>query len=106
MKDEANVDTVVEDPAWIRARKQARSQRELYGHLLVFCSVSVLLVVIDVAAGSEGRTFLGLDWAFWPIGGWGIGVVLQALRVLGPRTSWENWEERKAAQLYEKERDR
>ena len=103
MQDQTNVDTVAEDPAWIRARKQARSQREFYGHLLVYFSVSVLLIVIDVAGGSAGSTVLGLDWAFWPIGGWGIGILLQTIRVFGPRT---NWEEHKAAQLYQKERDR
>lgn len=103
MQDQTNVDTVIEDPAWIRARKQARSQRELYGHLLVYFSVSVLLIVIDVAGGSEGTTLLGLDWAFWPIGGWGIGILLHTFGVFGPLT---NWEERKAADLYQKEQDR
>ena len=103
MQDETKVDPVVEDPAWIRARERARSQREFYRHLLVYCSMSVLLVVIDVTGGSEGATFLGLDWAFWPIGGWGVGVLLHALRVFGPR---RDWEERKTAQLYQKERDR
>lgn len=101
MKDQISDDTFVDDPAWIQAQERARSQRELYGHLFVYCAVSVLLLVIDVAGGSEGTTFLGLDWAFWPIGGWGIGVLLQAFRVFGPRT---NWEERKATQLYERER--
>ncbi|MGI9612938.1 MAG: 2TM domain-containing protein [Acidimicrobiales bacterium] len=103
MERQQEVDTVVEDPAWIRAKQRARSQREFYGHLSVYVLVSALLVVIDVAGGSGASTFLGLDWAFWPIGGWGIAVLLHAVRVFGPSS---NWEERKAAQLYQQERDR
>lgn len=97
MQDHTSTDTAAADPAWVRARQRARSQRELYGHLLVYGVVSVLLIVIDVAGGS------GLDWAFWPIGGWGIGVLLHVFRVFGPGTRWE---ERKASQLYQDERDR
>lgn len=103
MGDHTNVDADDDDPAWVRAQERARSLRELYGHLFIYCAVSVLLVAIDVAGRSEGATFLGLDWAFWPIGGWGIGVLLHTLRVFGPLT---NWEDRKATQLYEKERER
>ena len=102
MQTHTNVDNPAEEAAWQRAKAQARSQRELYGHLLTYFLVSSLLVVIDVAGGSEATTFLGLDWAFWPIGGWGIAVLLHVVRVFGPGSKWE---ERKAAQLYENERE-
>lgn len=103
MDDHTNVDRAGEDAAWTQAKARARSQREFYVHLLVYCAVSVLLIVIDLAGGSEGTTMLGLDWAFWPIGGWGLGVFLQGVRVFGFHT---NWEDRKATELYEKERKR
>jgi len=103
MDGHMNVDPVGEDAAWTRAKARARSQRDFYGHLTVYCAVSVLLVVIDLAGGSQGTTLLGLDWAFWPIGGWGLGVFLQGVRAFGFHT---NWEDRKATELYEKERER
>lgn len=103
MSAQPTINPVGEDAAWTRAKAKARSQREFYGHVMVYCAVSILLVVIDLANGSQGTTFLGLDWAFWPIGGWGLGLFLQGLRTFGFRTSWE---ERKATELYEKDRER
>ena len=97
------VDTPQEDPAWARARARATAQREFFGHLAVFILVGAFLVILDLAGGSTDNSFIGLDWAFWPIGGWGIAVLLHAVRVFGPGS---NWEERKAAQLYQQERDR
>lgn len=103
MNDDREVDTVAEDPAWTRARARASAQREFYGHLAIYFLVGALLLIIDVAGGTSGTTFLGLDWAFWPVGGWGVAVILHAIRVFEPGSSWE---ERQAARLYEKERQR
>ena len=103
MDNYTNVDRLGEDAAWTRAKARARSQRDFYGHLTVYLAVSVLLIAIDLAGGSAGTTFLGLDWAFWPIGGWGLAVVLQGTRVFGFRSSWED---QKATERYEKERER
>ena len=103
MTDHRDVDSIDEDPAWTRALARAAAQRQFYGHVAVFLLVGSLLVIIDVATGSSGSTFLGLDWAFWPIGGWGLAVVLLALRVFG---AGSDWEERRAAKLYDKEQQR
>jgi hypothetical protein len=74
-----------------------------YTHAGTYVLVCALLVVIDLATGSSGETFLGLDWAYWPIFGWGLGVGLHGLSVLIPTRGWE---ERKAEDLYEGERER
>lgn len=91
------------DRAMERARKQARRQREFYGHLVTYALVCTLLIVIDLAGGSQGSTFIGLDWAYWPVFGWGIFVALNAVQVLFPMSGWED---RKAEELYERERRR
>lgn len=103
MSNDGNFSPQDDDPAWTRARSRARSQREFYGHLTIYCLVSSLLLILDYANGTSGSTFLGLDWAFWPIGGWGIGIVLHALQAFGPGG---NWETQRAAQLYDKEQRR
>ncbi len=91
------------DPAMERARKRARTLKDFYGHLISYILVCGLLVVIDVLDGSAGTTFMGLNWAYWPIFGWGIFVLWHAVSVF---FSLEDWEERKARQLYEKDKGR
>lgn len=92
-----------EDPAWARARARATAQRDFLVHLVIYVLVNTLLVVIDVAAGTSGSTFLGLDWAFWPIAGWGLGLIIHGFWTF---TVGSSWEERRTAQLYEQERQR
>jgi hypothetical protein len=86
-----------------RARTRARQLRQFYGSLTTYVLVCALLVVIDLVGGSTGDTFIGLDWAYWPILGWGIFVLMHGISVAFPRTGWE---ERKVQELYEKERQR
>ena len=91
------------DPAMERARKRAKGLREFYGHLTTYVLVCGLLVVIDLLDSSTSQEFLGLNWAYWPIMGWGIAVAIHAASVFLPIGGWE---ERKAEQLYEKEKER
>jgi hypothetical protein len=91
------------DPAMDRARERAKQLRDFYGHLMTYVVVCSLLVVIDLVANEAGETFMGLNWAYWPIIGWGIAIVIHALSVFSPLSGYE---ERKAQELYEEERRR
>jgi Mn2+/Fe2+ NRAMP family transporter len=92
------------DPAMERARARAHELRDYYRHLLIYVLVCALLVVIDLVDGTEGGdTLIGLNWAFWPIVGWGIAVLIHTISVV---FSFDGWEERKARRLYERERNR
>jgi hypothetical protein len=89
------------DPALDRARARAHELREFYTHLATYVLVCSLLVVIDVANSSAGgTTFLGLSWAYWPILGWGIAIVIHTISVF---FTSDDWEERKAKQLFDKQ---
>ncbi|MBT8165574.1 MAG: 2TM domain-containing protein [Acidimicrobiia bacterium] len=93
-----------EDPALVGARRRAKELREFYSHLVTYVLVCTLLVVIDLANNSaSGTEFLGLSWAYWPIFGWGIAVAIHAFKTF---VGVDGWEERKAEQLYEKEKER
>jgi hypothetical protein len=91
-----------------RARKRVKDLRDFAGHLAIYLVVMVVLVVIDLVDGDRGAsTVLGLNWAYWPMFGWGIAVVIHGVsffmsgRVMGPE-----WEERKVEQYMEEERRR
>jgi hypothetical protein len=93
-----------EDPALERARRRAKELKEFYSHLVTYGLVCTLLVIIDLADNSaSGTEFIGLSWAYWPIFGWGIAVAIHAFKTF---FGVGGWEERKAQQLYEKDRQR
>ncbi len=93
------------DPAMERARSRAKELREFYSHLTTYLVICTLLVIIDLVNDEPGNpdTFLGLDWAFWPVIGWGVFVAIHAIKTF---FGLGDWEERKARQLYERERQR
>lgn len=69
-----------DDPAFARTRKHVDNVRNFSYHLMVYVSVNALLVFIDLRGGANDG-FLGLDFALWPILGWGIGIAGHAISV-------------------------
>ena len=67
-----------ENPALERARQYVKDVRDFYYHLMTYVLVGTMLVVLDVRAGGEGAV-LGLDWAYWVIIFWGLGVAGHAV---------------------------
>ena len=96
------------DGAVQRAEKRVKKVRDFYGHLMAYLIVNTILVLIDVADGAGSDAFLGLDWAYFPIIGWGIFVVLDAISTFGfgSRFFGAAWEERKLREYTEEERRR
>ncbi len=102
------MDTGIEEQARERARKRVRELRDFFGHLLIYVFVNTILVIVDIADGSAGGdTFIGLNWAYWPIIGWGLFVMVHALQVfvLGGRAA-DRYEQRKVDEYLERERQR
>jgi len=96
------------DGAVQRAEKRVKKVRDFYGNLLAYLIVNTILVLIDLADGAGDDAFLGLDWAYFPIIGWGIFVVLDAISTFGfgSRFFGAAWEERKLREYTEEERRR
>ena len=69
------------DPALERAELHVKLARDFFYHLMVYVFVGALLVIIDLRADTGGDTVLGLDWAYWVILFWGLGVVGHAISV-------------------------
>ena len=57
------------------AIRRLNAKREFRVHLGVFLLVNTMLIVIWAVTGA------GYFWPIWPIGGWGIALVLHAFTV-------------------------
>ncbi len=55
-------------------------QRALYAVVFVFANT--LLVIVDVRSGAGASAVLGLDWPYWLILCWGIGLAAHAIHAL------------------------
>jgi 2TM domain len=92
--------TVPEDQdAYRRARRRVREIRGFYVHVAVFVAVNILLHLINFVATPK------VYWAFWPLVGWGIGLLAHGLAAY----RWmpflgKDWEERKIRELMDKAR--
>ena len=61
------------------AKRHLKAIRDFLYHLMVYLFVCGLLVIVDVRAGVGDQAVLGLDWAYWVILFWGIGLVGHAI---------------------------
>ncbi len=89
-----------------RARKRVKDVRDFYGHVVIYLLVNTLLVIIDLADNSTGDDRLfGLDWAYFPLIGWGIFLLIDGLSTfrVGPLFLGADWEQRKLEQYREEE---
>lgn len=73
------------------ARKRVKKKKDFYEHLTTFVVMSVFFFLLNMV------TAPGSWWFYWPILGWGFGVVfhyLDTFGVPGVGTLSKEWEER------------
>ncbi len=69
--------------------------RDFWYHLMTYVFMNTLLVMLDRRVGPGEQAFLGLDFAYWVILFWGLGVVGHAVFVfLGRARSRRSTNER------------
>lgn len=85
-----------EDRLYEAAKRHAENLQGFYIHLLIYVVVNAGLFAINALT----RGANGAWWFYWPLAGWGIGLVIHAttlLRVFSPE-----WAERKAQERVER----
>ena len=76
-----------------RAKRRVRVLKGFYIHLATYIAVMALLLLIDFLTG-------GGWWFYWPLLGWGIGIVAHAFTVFGIKGFLgSEWEEKKTRDL-------
>lgn len=81
------------DDSYLRARKHIDDLKEFYYGIISYCVVIPFLIYINY------RTYWGFQWFWFPMIGWGIGIIINAFKVyVSDGVFGRNWEERKIKQ--------
>ena len=90
-----------DERAFKLARERAAMLQGFYIHLLVYLVFNVGLFAINVLTRGDG----GHWWFVWPMLGWGIALLVHAITTFASVFT-DDWRERKALELYERDRRR
>ncbi len=80
--------------AYQKAVKRVKELKSFYGNLTSYCLVMPFLIVLNIITSPK------YYWFWWPMIGWGIGVLSHALQTFG---IGKTWEERKIKEIMEKQ---
>jgi len=86
-----------EEEKYQEVKKRVEEIRGFYSHLMVYVLVNIMLFIINLLISP------GAFWFYWPLLGWGIGVLVHAVGVFGLfGFLGQEWEERKIKEIMEK----
>jgi Na+-driven multidrug efflux pump len=86
-----------ESEKYFRAKKQVDEIKSFYASLVAYCVVIPFLIFINY------RTYWEYQWFWWPMLGWGIGLVIQAFKTFG---YGRDWEERKIKEFMNNDKNK
>lgn len=88
----------MDDPArYEAAKKRVMMLKGFYLHLTVYVLVNALLIAINLLTYPKAPVY----WFYWPLAGWGVGVVAHAFFGTGKFLGKE-WEERRIKKIMDK----
>jgi hypothetical protein len=89
-----------ESEEYKRAKKRVEDVKGFYIHLVTYLIINGGLFLLNFATSRDSW------WFYWPLLGWGIGIVFHALSVFVTEGSiGRHWEERKIRELMERDRE-
>ena len=91
---ETNYQISDKQAAYNKAKKHVQEIKGFYGNLLSYCVVIPFIIFINY------KTYWDFQWFWFPMLGWGMGLIFHAFGVFGYA---KNWEERKIQEILEKE---
>ncbi len=89
-------DYISDSNKYIRAKKRVDELKGFYGNIIAYCVVIPFLIFVNY------RTSWDYQWFWFPMFGWGLGVVIQAFTVFGYGSDWE---ERKIREIMNKDKN-
>lgn len=77
------------DQEYKDAKKKVEEEKKFYGHLGVYVVMSIFFVVLNLVTSPDHL------WFYWPMLGWGIGLLLQGVHVFTNVGLSKEWEEKR-----------
>ena len=88
------------DDSYLRARKHIDDLKEFYYGIISYFLVIPFLIYINY------KTYWGFQWFWFPMIGWGIGIIINGFKVyVSDGIFGRNWEERKLKQYMGEDSD-
>jgi hypothetical protein len=103
IKEGKQMEEKLNEELYKMARERVEAEMGFYVHLFFYLLVNLFLFVINLWVNILASRRIW--WFFWPLLGWGIGLLAHFLFVFG--TEWERvrrWRERKIMEIMERER--
>ncbi len=88
--------TFNENTSYLRAKERVEKLKGFYGNLASYCIVIPILIVINLNSPHE------FQWFWFPMLGWGFGLLFHAFETFGYGKSWE---EKKIQEILNKQND-
>lgn len=83
---------------YFKAKKQVEEIKGFYGNLTAYIVINIFFLFLNLKTSPEHL------WFFWPMLGWGIGVIFHGFKVFNYTPFLgKNWEEQKIKEFMEKE---
>jgi len=87
-----------EEERYYQAKKRVEDIKGFYGNLIAYIIFNGFFLVLNLMTSPNEL------WFFWPLLGWGIGVVFHGMKVFNYSPFFnKDWEERKIQELMDKE---
>ncbi len=89
-----NQNIYIEEDNYFKAKNHVDDLKSFYGSVVAYC------IVIPTCIFTNLMYSPGYQWFWFPMFGWGFGIVMRAFRVYG---LFDKWEEQKIQQILNKE---
>jgi hypothetical protein len=67
---------LTEEQIYEQAKKRVKAKRDFWGHLGAWGTINIILIVVWALSGAGSNL-----WFLWPLGIWGVFVLIHGLRV-------------------------
>lgn len=85
-----------EEEKYLKAKEKVENLKAFYIHLTAFICVNLGLLILNLL------TYDGQWWSVYPLGGWGVGLLVHGIVTFATNNFGDDWEARKIKKYMDK----